>query len=196
MYAVWTSRRIRDKYNRRKSCHQETESYLNSDKELFKPSKMWRLFDGCRYYRSKLNNGKKYRSTMLARVKDRGETTRRSKSCSSRWWNEELPEWHFKRKLPANTSTDKSRIETASSKKTNNPWPYSSKRKTVTGKAKSWPKWSRDFHLWRHTSPQHPAIPGPNSDLKKLPPYSPFLNIVEQAISALKAALKVDIRRP
>ena len=38
--AVWTSRRIRDKYNRRKSCHQETESYLNSDKELFKPSKM------------------------------------------------------------------------------------------------------------------------------------------------------------
>ena len=39
--------------------------------------------------------------------------------CSNRWWNEELPEWHFKRKLPVNTSTDKSRIETASSKKTN-----------------------------------------------------------------------------
>ena len=43
-------------------------------------------------------------------------------------------------------------------------------------------------------APAHnnPAIPGPNSELKKLPPYSPFLNIVEQAISALKA----DIGRP
>ena len=32
-------------------------------------------------------------------------------------------------------------------------------------------------------APAHnnPAIPGPNSELKKLPPYSPFLNIVEQA---------------
>ena len=29
-----------------------------------------------------------------------------------------------------------------------------------------------------------------------LPPYSPFLNIVEQAISALKAAIKADISRP
>ena len=28
-----------------------------------------------------------------------------------------------------------------------------------------------------------------------LPPYSPFLNIVEQAISALKAAIKADISR-
>ena len=26
----------------------------------------------------------------------------------------------------------------------------------------------------------NPAISGPNSELKKLPPYSPFLNIVEQ----------------
>ena len=42
----------------------------------------------------------------------------------------------------------------------------------------------------------NPAIPGPNSELKKLPPYSPFLNIVEQAISALKAAIKADISRP
>ena len=38
----------------------------------------------------------------------------------------------------------------------------------------------------------NPTIPGPNSELKKLSPYSPFLNIVEQAISALKA----DISRP
>ena len=40
------------------------------------------------------------------------------------------------------------------------------------------------------------AFPGPNSELKKLPPYSPFLNIVEQAISALKAAIKADISSP
>ena len=35
-------------------------------------------------------------------------------------------------------------------------------------------------------APAHnnPAIPGPNSELNKLPPYTPFLNIVEQAISA------------
>ena len=40
------------------------------------------------------------------------------------------------------------------------------------------------------------AIPGPNTELKKLPPYSPFLNIVEQAISSLKAAIKADISHP
>ena len=47
-------------------------------------------------------------------------------------------------------------------------------------------------------APAHnnPAIPGPNSELKKLPPYSPFRNIVEKAISALKAAIKADICRP
>ena len=32
--------------------------------------------------------------------------------------------------------------------------------------------------------------------LKMLPPYSPFLNIVEQAISSLKAAIKGDVPRP
>ena len=42
----------------------------------------------------------------------------------------------------------------------------------------------------------NPPVPGPNTELKKLPPYSPFLNIVEQAISALKAAIKGDISRP
>ena len=42
----------------------------------------------------------------------------------------------------------------------------------------------------------NPAIPGPNTELKKLPPYSPFLNIVEQAISSLKTAIKADISRP
>ena len=47
-------------------------------------------------------------------------------------------------------------------------------------------------------APAHnnPAIPGPNSELKKLPPYSPFLNIVKQATSALKAVIKADISRP
>ena len=44
-----------------------------------------------------------------------------------------------------------------------------------------------------HRNPQNP---GPNTKLKKLPPYSPFLNIVEQAISCLKAAIKADILRP
>ena len=44
-------------------------------------------------------------------------------------------------------------------------------------------------------APAHhnPANPGPNTELKKLPPYSSFLNIVEQAISSLKAAIKADI---
>ena len=47
-------------------------------------------------------------------------------------------------------------------------------------------------------APAHnnPAIPGPNSELKKLPPYRKFLNIVEQAISALKAAITVDVSHP
>ena len=40
------------------------------------------------------------------------------------------------------------------------------------------------------------AIPGTNSELRTLPPDSPFLNIVEQAVSALKAAIKADISRP
>ncbi|XP_067039961.1 uncharacterized protein [Acropora muricata] len=43
---------------------------------------------------------------------------------------------------------------------------------------------------------RNPALPGNNSELRKLPPYSPFLNIVEQAVSALKAAIKADISRP
>ena len=47
-------------------------------------------------------------------------------------------------------------------------------------------------------APAHnnPAIPGPNTELKKLPPYNSFLTIVEQAISSLKAAIKTDISRP
>ena len=37
---------------------------------------------------------------------------------------------------------------------------------------------------------------GPNTEFKMLPPSSPFIYIVEQAISALKAAIKADISRP
>ena len=46
-------------------------------------------------------------------------------------------------------------------------------------------------------APAHrrPNQVGPNTELKMLPPYSPFLYIVEQAISALKAAIKADISR-
>ena len=44
---------------------------------------------------------------------------------------------------------------------------------------------------------QHnPGIPSPNTELKKLLPYRPFLNIVEQPISTLEAAIKADISRP
>ena len=44
---------------------------------------------------------------------------------------------------------------------------------------------------------RNPTIPAPNTELKMLPSYSPFLNIVEQAISSLKAAIKADmISRP
>ena len=43
---------------------------------------------------------------------------------------------------------------------------------------------------------RNPTVPAPNTELKMLPPYSPFLNIVEQAISCLKAAIKADISRP
>ena len=43
---------------------------------------------------------------------------------------------------------------------------------------------------------RNPIIPTPNTELKMLPPYSPIPNIVEQAISCLKAAIKADISRP
>ena len=43
---------------------------------------------------------------------------------------------------------------------------------------------------------RNPAIPAANTELEVLPAYSPFLNIVEQAISSLKAAIKGDISRP
>ena len=38
--------------------------------------------------------------------------------------------------------------------------------------------------------------PADHVHLRMLPPYSPFPNIVEQAISALKSAIKNDISRP
>ena len=44
-----------------------------------------------------------------------------------------------------------------------------------------------------HCNADNPAA---NTELKMLPAYSPFLNIVEQAVSALKAAIKAEISRP
>ena len=48
------------------------------------------------------------------------------------------------------------------------------------------------------SAPAHrnPANPAANTKLQMLPAYSTFLNIVEQAISSLKAAIKGDISRP
>lgn len=47
-------------------------------------------------------------------------------------------------------------------------------------------------------APAHniPPVLAPNTELRKVPPYSPFLNILEQAIRALKAAIKADISQP
>ena len=42
----------------------------------------------------------------------------------------------------------------------------------------------------------NPLFPGPHTELQKLPAYSPFLNIVEQAISFFRAAMKADIAKP
>ena len=43
---------------------------------------------------------------------------------------------------------------------------------------------------------RNPAIPVANTELEMLPAYSPFLNIVEQAISSLKTTIKGDVSRP
>ena len=43
---------------------------------------------------------------------------------------------------------------------------------------------------------RNPAIPAANTELEILLPYSPFLNIVEQAIRLLKAVIKGDVSRP
>ena len=41
-------------------------------------------------------------------------------------------------------------------------------------------------------APAHsnPPVSSPNTELKKFPPYSPFLNIVERTIRSSKAAIK------
>ena len=44
-----------------------------------------------------------------------------------------------------------------------------------------------------HRRPNHP---GANTELKTLPPCSPFLNVVEQAISALEVAITAYVSRP
>ena len=53
-----------------------------------------------------------------------------------------------------------------------------------------------NFFLLMNSKRCNPGDPGANTELEKLPAYSPFLNIVEQAISALKASIKTDISRP
>ena len=51
------------------------------------------------------------------------------------------------------------------------------------------------FVFDRALAHRNPPIPAPNTELKMLLPYSPYLNIVEQAISCLKVAIKADISR-
>ena len=43
---------------------------------------------------------------------------------------------------------------------------------------------------------RNPAIPAANTELGMLPAYSPFLNIVKQAIGSLDSAIKRDVSRP
>ena len=43
---------------------------------------------------------------------------------------------------------------------------------------------------------RNPTIPVANTELEMLPAYSPFLNVVEQAISSLKTTIKGDVSRP
>ena len=136
MYAVWTSRRVGDANNRRKSCHQETESYLNSDKELFKPLKMLMKIISP-------TNGIVFHSAFLG-------------GMNGQRFNDFLSQ--------ARLNLD--------------------------------PNEHVIFIYDGASAHNNPAIPGPISELEKLPPCSPFLNIVEQAISALKAAIKADISRP
>ena len=69
----------------------------------------------------------------------------------------------------------------------------------------SWPRRSRqnldpdeEFIFIYDGASAHRNLPNPaaNTKLEMLPAYSPFLNIVEQAISSLMAAIKGDISRP
>ena len=43
---------------------------------------------------------------------------------------------------------------------------------------------------------RYPAIPATNTELEMPPVYSSFLDIIEQAISSLKEAIKGDVTRP
>ena len=56
----------------------------------------------------------------------------------------------------------------------------------------------KETHIIFDGAPAHRNAepPADHVDLRMLPPYSPFLNIVEQAIRALKSAIKNDISRP
>ena len=58
--------------------------------------------------------------------------------------------------------------------------------------------WSENIIFIYDDAPAHHSLadPGQNTELNKLPSYSPFLNIVEKSISELKAAIKADISCP
>ena len=55
--------------------------------------------------------------------------------------------------------------------------------------------WSENIIFIYDDAPAHHSLadPGQNTELNKLPSYSPFLNIVGKSISELKAAIKADI---
>ena len=49
---------------------------------------------------------------------------------------------------------------------------------------------------WENVAHRNPTVPAPNMGVNMIPPYSAFLNILEQAISCLKAAIKANISCP
>ena len=55
-----------------------------------------------------------------------------------------------------------------------------------------------NVHFTYDNAPAHrnAVNPGPNTQLHPLPPYSPFLNIVEEAISCFKTTIKAHLSRP
>ena len=62
--------------------------------------------------------------------------------------------------------------------------------------AENWPE-NETTIIFDGAPPRRPAqTPAEPIELRILPPYSPFLNRVENAISALKVAIKCDISRP
>ena len=56
--------------------------------------------------------------------------------------------------------------------------------------------WCRRGQIWisrRSAGSLKPSHPRPKHRAENAPPYSPFLNVMERAISCLKAAIEADI---